>query len=271
VPTIALAAAGKALFAATTSNQLLAYDISNATSPNQIFGGTLTAPTNFLRTAGTLLLVPDTTAGLLIYDVSQPSAPSLLAQWNPSKSVLDVTASGSQAFLATDAGLFVADLTNPSKPVQIGQGKFPASQQGNTNLFGSTVALQDGIAYLGTANTGAVLYGFDVRNPASPRLVSMSAYGSELDAAVLSLSVTPSQLNVGGFFSGVNQAPLVPMDLSQPRNIILTPQGQPAALAATGKATRNAGRRPWIKSERSMNLGHSQSKLRMLRIGTVTR
>lgn len=270
-PTMALAAAGKTLFAATTGNQLLAYDISNATSPTQIFSGTLTAPTNFLRTAGTLLLVPDTTAGLLIYDVSQPSAPSLLAQWNPSKSVLDVTTSGSQAFLATDAGLFVADLTNPSKPVQIGQGKFPASQQGNTSLFGSTVALQDGIAYLGTANTGAVLYGFDVRNPASPRLVSMSAYGSELDAEVLSLSVTPSQLNVGGFFSGVNQAPLVPMDLAQPRNIILTSQGQPAALAAARKATRDAAKPPWIKSARKMNFGPGQSKLRVLQWKAGTR
>ena len=270
-PTIALAAAGKALFAATISNQLLAYDISNATSPNQIFSGTLTAPTNFLRTAGTLLLVPDTTAGLLIYDVSQPSAPSLLGQWNPSKTVLDVTTSGSQAFLATDAGLFVADLTNPSKPVQIGQGKFPVSQQGNTNLFGTTVALQNGIAYLGTANTGAVLYGFDVCNPASPRLVSMSAYGSELDAAVLSLALTPSQLNVGGFFSGVYQPPLVPMDLTQPRNIILTSQGQPAALAAAGKATRNAARSPWIKSDRNMKLGHSQSKLRVLHMRAETR
>jgi hypothetical protein len=270
-PTFALAIAGKTLFAATTTNQLLAYDISNATSPNQIFSGTLPAPANFIRTAGNLLLVPDSTAGLLIYDVSHPNAPSVLAQWNPSVAVIDVTVSGSQAFLATDAGLIVADLSNPAQPVQIGQGKFPAFLQGNPNMYGTAVAVQDGIAYLGTSNSGAMLFGYDVRTATAPRLVSMSAYGSEGDAVVLSLALTPSQLNVGGFFSGVFQPPLVPMDLTQPRNTILTSQGQPAALAAVAKARKGALSLPGVKTDRSAQLGHSPSKLRMLRLRKGTR
>jgi len=270
-PTSALAIAGKTLFAATTTNQLLAYDISNATSPNQIFSGTLPAPANFIRTAGNLLLVPDSTAGLLIYDVSHPNAPSLRAQWTPSVAVIDVTMSGSQAFLATDAGLIVADLSNPAQPVQIGQGKFPAFLQGNPNVYGTAVALHDGIAYIGTSNSGAILLGYDVRTATAPRLVSMSAYGSEGDAVVLSLALTPSQLNVGGFFSGVFQPPLVPMDLTQPRNTILTSQVQPAALAAVAKARKGALSLPGVKTDRSAKLGHSPSKLRMLRLRKGTR
>jgi len=265
-PTLAFAIAGKTLFAGTTNNQFLAYDISKATAPNLIFSGTLAASANFLRVSGNLLLVPDTTAGLLIYDVSQPAAPLLLSQWNPAISVVDVTVSGSQAFLATDAGLIVADISKPAQPVQVGQGKFPDSLQRNPNVFGTTVVLQDGIAYVGTANSGAMLFGFDVRNATSPRLVSMSAYGSEADAAVLSLASTPSQLNVGGFFSGVYQPPLVPMDLTQPRNIILTSQGQPASLAAAAKSRISSFRPDWIKSDRTSELGRGQSKLRMLQL-----
>lgn len=224
LPTSALALVGNTLFDGTTDNRLVAVDVTNPESP---VAGTSTSLAGFpviVRANGNLLYIAADTAGLLTYDVSNPSAPALLSQYLPagSSAVEGVSLDGNLALLAaTDGGFVIANVTDPSAPFLAGQ--YPLSALAcyadlAAGLPGIvSISSKGGIAYAGTANLNAEVYGLDYTNPAHPRLVSVADYANILDNVVLSFAFDQSDLFVGGdlYYDEVRRA-----DISQPRNFI---------------------------------------------------
>jgi hypothetical protein len=214
IPTSAMAVSGNFLFAGTTDHRLLVFNVSNPTAPSQIAQVSLPDFPVTLRTAGSLLFIADNTAGLLTFGISIPSNPMLLSQFQPSSAVEDAAIDGNLALLAAaDGGLVIADLTNPAKPLLVSQVRLDALTCFSDcyGPAGISVAIHDGLAYLGTANTVYErVLGFDYRTPTHPRLVSTAAYGDAVDQGLLSFAFSQAEMFVAGR----------QIDVSQPRNVI---------------------------------------------------
>lgn len=70
---------------------------------------------------GDTLYVADWAAGLLVVDVSAPESPRYLARWTAGNAnMYDVWASGDRAYVASDLGLAVLDVTDKAAPSLIG-------------------------------------------------------------------------------------------------------------------------------------------------------
>jgi hypothetical protein len=74
-----------------------------------------------------------------------------------------------------------------------------------------SVAIHDGMAYLGSANTVYErVFGFDYRTPTHPRLVSTASYGDSVNQGLLNFAFYQAEMFVGGR----------QIDISQARNVI---------------------------------------------------
>jgi len=212
-----MAVSGNFLFAGTTDHRFVVLNISNPTAPNQIAQVPLPDYPVNLRAVGSLLFIADNTAGLLTFGISIPSSPMLLSQYQPSSAIEDAAIDGNLALLAAaDGGLVIADVSNPVAPHLVSQVRLDA-----LNCFlecygpaAVSVAIHDGLAYVGSANAFARVFGFDYRTTAHPRLVSLATYGTAVDQAVLNFGFYQSNMSVG-----VSLAP-PQTDISQPRNVI---------------------------------------------------
>lgn len=220
LPTSSLALVGNALYAGTTNNQLVAINVANPASPVAGVPLTIAGFPVGMQASGTLLFIAADKAGLLTYSIANPLLPTFLSQFQPSSAVEGVAIDGNLALLAAaDGGFVIADVTNPAVPVAAGQ--FPL---GLLTCFASldpadgtpalvSIALNNGIAFLGSANMYGRVFGFDYRQPASPRVVSAAAYGNAILESVQALAFSASAMFVGGdmFFA---------VDNTQPRNFI---------------------------------------------------
>jgi hypothetical protein len=170
---------------------------------------------------GSRLFISDGPAGLLIFDVSNPAAPVRLGQLSLSTPVWDVAVSGTIAFLAGDAsGLVIADISNPASPQQISETMLESYAPFATEprSIALSVAVQNGLVYVGTANSVSLVFGFDCSEPAYPRLVSMNAFGEFVDSIVSGFSFIGNDIFV---FGGLGVwTDIVQADASQPRNVI---------------------------------------------------
>jgi hypothetical protein len=174
-----------------------------------------------LQASGSLLFVAADAGGLVIYNIADPSSPNLRGQLKPASKIADVFVEGNLAFLAALAdGLAVVDVSDPSHPALLGQVRVDWGSPAYASAL--AVAARNGIVYIGT--TEGIVFGFDYRTPARPRLVSLSQYGD-----YIYIQTPPF---VQGFAFSQNQAFVAgnivadQMDISQPRNTIglyLTP------------------------------------------------
>lgn len=236
LPTNALALSGTTLFVGTSDDRLVVLDVSNPTTPNQIASISIPGPPVTMRVANGLLFVADGPQGLLIFNVSNTASPVLLSQLSLSSPVWDVMPSGTTALLAADAlGLVIVDISNPAQVRQLSVtplppfNQFPASGTIGSSTLAVSLAIQNGLAYVGTAVTpvgaddGAVdaLATFDFGTPTSPRLV-----GFQRQLTFNITVITPSANNLFLADGGL----LTEFDNSLPRNSIeIYPP--PAALA----------------------------------------
>jgi hypothetical protein len=240
IPTSAMAVSGNFLFAGTTDHRLLVFNTSNPTAPSQIAQVSLPDFPVTMRTEGSLLFIADNTAGLLTFGISTPSNPMLLSQFQPSSAIEDAAIDGNLALLAAaDGGLVIADVSNPAKPLLVSQQRLDTLTCFSDcyGPAGISVAIHDGLAYLGTANT---VYeralAFDYRTPTHPRLVSTASYGGAVDQGLLSFAFYQAEMFIAG----------LQIDVSQPRNVInLYYPGFPSgsgslSLAAVQKAALSA-------------------------------
>ena len=224
LPTSSLALVGSTLYAGTTDNHLVVVNVTNPASPVL---GTSTNLAGFpvtMQANGKLLFVAADSAGLLTFSIANPSAPALLSQFRPSSAVEGVAVDGNLVLLAAaDGGFVVADMTNPAAPVLTGQVPLDTLScfadidpaDGSPGLI--SISLNNGIAYLGSANLYGRVFGFDYRQPAHPRVVSAAFYGNAILESVFAFAFSGSNVFAAGdlFDDQVFEA-----DVTQPRNFI---------------------------------------------------
>jgi hypothetical protein len=265
LPVNALALSGNTLFVGTGDSRLMAFDVSNPTSPVQLGITTMAGPPTTMRVAGTLLYVADGEQGLLVFDISHANAPTFLSQLTLSAPVWDVAPSGTTALLAADSlGLVVADVSNPSNIKQLSQttlssfNPFPVNATASTTTFAISIATQNGLVYIGTATTDVdaadALVTYDISQPSDPRLVGFRR--QTLDEITV---VTPS----GSDLFLADAALTTEVDNSLPRNVIelfeppsaiaptvYTPQNQRFKVYSHPKLTSGLRARPGPRTQR---------------------
>lgn len=230
LPTSSLALVGNVLYAGTTDNRLVVINVANPSSP--VVGASINLagfPFTMQANANLLFIAADT-AGLLTYSIANPSAPALLSQFRPSSAVEGVAIDGNLALLAaTDGGFVVADMTNAVAPVLAGQMPLDSLScfadlgfSSSYPLASVSVSINNGIAYLGTANMGGKVFGLDYRQPAHPRLVSAVSYGTVIADSVLTFAFSGPNAFVAGDFSGdlIHTDSIFIVDITQPQNFI---------------------------------------------------
>lgn len=224
-PTSALALSGKTLFDGTTDGRLVALNVTTPTNPVTLGSVNLPIAATNLRLVGTTLFVADGTAGLLIFDVSNPAAPTLLSQLSLSTPVWDVGVAGRLAFLAADAsGMVIVDISNLSQPNQLSQtvleswNPFPMQFTDGPMSVALSIAVQNGLVYVGTENSEDLVFTYDYSQPAYPRLVSLNAFGEFIDSLISGFGFVGNDIYVFGTI-GVENG-IVQADNSQPLNNI---------------------------------------------------
>jgi hypothetical protein len=133
--------------------------------------------------------------------------------------------SGTVAFLASDStGMVIVDISNLSHPKQVSQttlesyNPFPFIHDEGPRSVALSVALQNGLVYLGTANSLSLVFVYDYSQPAYPRLVSMNAVGEFIDTLISGFSFVGNDIYVCGGLGA--QTGIVQADNSLPRNSI---------------------------------------------------
>jgi len=267
LPTNALALSGTSLFVGTADSRLVVLDVSNPGTPNQIASTSIPGPPVTMRVAGALLFVADGPQGLLIFNVSKASSPMLLSQLSLSSPVWDVAPSGKTALLAADAlGLVIVDVSNPAQVTRLSAtplppfNPFPSSGTIGSITLAVSIAIQNGLAYVGTAITDPystdALAAFDFGTPATPRLVAFRRQTLD-DIAVVTPSGNKLFLADGGL--------ITEFDNSFPRNSIEI-YAPPAALAQSFAAQRARGQSTaYVHSKLNKNWKTSERRRQPLR------
>ncbi len=218
-----LATANNTLYAGTNDNTLLVLDITNPSQPT--IAKTINLPDLpiRIRVSGNLLLIADNAAGLLLYDISSPRSPKHLSTTSGFTLAADVAVQGTTAYVAADVdGLVTLDISNPSQPVLLsttGLARIDPFYNGDPLNEALTVTVNNGLVYVGTLDDNALVFGLDCSNLASPRIVSVFAYGDAIITWTGALLFNGTELFVGGaLYAGpysVTQA-----DMSKPLDSI---------------------------------------------------
>jgi hypothetical protein len=218
-----LAVANNTLYAGTSNNSLVVLDLTNPAQPTVVKTIALNDLPLKVRVFGNLLLVADNTAGLLIYDISNPQSPVLLSTAQSFALAADVAVQGTTAYVAADIdGLAILDISNPLQPVLIsktGLARIDPFFNDDPLNEALTVTLNNGLVYVGTLYDNGLVFGLDCSNLASPRIVSMVAYGDAIITWSGSLLFNGTELFVGGALNG-GVYPVTQVDMSQPFDAI---------------------------------------------------
>jgi hypothetical protein len=222
VRAISFARLNNVLYAGTSDAQLVAMDITNPTQPVVVRTISLPDYPVKIRIYGNVMFVADNSGGLFIYNLTSPTTPALISNLSSFTWVADVAVNGNIAFVAADSeGLGILDISNPSHPILL-------SKTGLSTIipFGSwahlnqalSIAVDNGLVYVGTLNDNGLVFGFDCANLTQPRLVSVYAHGDYIFTWVGSLLFNGTELFVGGSLG--NTFPVAQVDMSQPRDNI---------------------------------------------------
>jgi hypothetical protein len=146
--------------------QLAVLDISDPAAPRRIASLFLSDQLYEIHRRGNHLFIANGAGGLQIVDIADPAAPRRVAALQ-GQFVRSIAFAGSYAYLLGD-NLRVVDISNPAAPTPLGQTL--SFQDVPYRAFVQLAVADSGYAYVATGYTG--LFIFDVRNPASPTLVS---------------------------------------------------------------------------------------------------
>jgi hypothetical protein len=259
VPAISLARSNNTLFAGTSNNQLSILDVTNPAQPTVV--NTLSLPDLpiHVRVNGNLLLVADNLAGLMIYNITAPQSPVLLSQVTNLALAADVAVVNQTAFVAADTdGLAIFDISNPASPILVSKtslSRIDPFYSDNPMNEALSIAVNNGLVYVGTLNDNGIVFGLDYTNLATPRIVSIYGYGDFIETWIGAMLFSGSNMFVGGSLGFAY--PLTQADISQPYDSIeqdfpplalqsIPPPGQ-ARRSATGArlgGRPNSGRFP---------------------------
>lgn len=112
---------GSNCFVATTAG-LVVFDVSNPTQPRRVATVSSSAFQTALRmvASGNHLYVTTKGGGLRTLDISNPSSPREVGRRELNVDARDVALSGDQVFWSGPQGVHVENVSNPSRPVQVG-------------------------------------------------------------------------------------------------------------------------------------------------------
>jgi hypothetical protein len=222
VPAVSLSLSNNTLFAGTNTNQLAILDVTKPAQPTVV--NTLSLPDLpiHVRVDGTLLLVADDVAGLMIYDITTPQSPVLRSHVTNIALAADVAVVGQTAFVAADTdGLAIFDISNPAAPVLLSKtslSRINPFYSGDPLNEALSVAVNNGLIYVGTLNDAGLVFGFDYSSLATPRLVSISAYGDFTETWIGVMLFEGNDMFVGGSLGFAY--PVTQVDISQPYDSI---------------------------------------------------
>jgi hypothetical protein len=222
VPTSCLTADGNLVYVGTLASDLLILDLADPGAPVELGRVLLPGLPYTAQAAGLgLLLVAADRAGLVLVDVSNPTAPFVRSSLDIGSAAFGVALDGSTAWIAAAAGLATADVSKPDRPALLAQVDLPGEpfNPQYDPQTGFSVGIHQGIAYVGTV--GAMVEGFDVRFPASPRLVSLQALSPWSNSYVGALAFDGTSQYVAGHFDDL--LALLRVDVTQPRNLVVLP------------------------------------------------
>ena len=198
---------------------LVTIDVSNPAAPTILGKTQLDNPAYEFALNGNILAVSAGLGGVYLYDVSNPVAPVKL--WNSTNGMAAWQAawSGSLLYVASDfEGLTIWDATNPGSPVMIGSNGLVNYQSPYVPLA-LTVYVSGNVAWVGTDNSYATVFGLDVRDPTNPRVIHLMRYGNAVgDQPVTTIGTVGSDLLIGGNFQ--TSASMNLISANPPGNVI---------------------------------------------------
>lgn len=232
-----LAADGDLAWVATSTGDLVSIDLTSPGGPVELGRlplGALARDIEVLGSGRLALALHSAsldTGDLAVIDVSNPAAPALLASAGLSAPVFDIAMAGSTAFLGTAGGTLTVDLSDPAHPAVLAFAPIPADAQTFEPPLSTSVAVHDGIVWVGTYGTRALLLGYDARAPGVPRGVMRS----ELTMSGVASSFLGLAFDGARAFATVTQDTpfgiiheLVEIDAAQPRNLVMTLAAPPS-------------------------------------------
>ncbi len=201
-PVVSLDRKNATLYAGTLDKRLLTFNIANPSLPQLVSSTPLPDVPLRLRVAGNLLLAADLTGGLFIYDISTPSSPAKLSQITGMAVAYDVVVDANTAFIAADVdGLVLYNLANPASPTLISKtplGRIDPFYSATPPNQAYSLALNNGIVYVGTLYDNGLIYGFDYSKPALPRMVSSYAHGAFILTSIDRMLFSGTDMLIGG-------------------------------------------------------------------------
>ncbi len=130
----------------------------------------------------------------------------------------DVAVVGNTAFVAADVdGLAIFDITNPSSPVLLSKtslSRIDPFYYDNPLNQALSIAVNNGLIYVGTVNDNGIVFGLDCTNLTAPRIVSIYAYGDFILTWIGAMQFIGTDVFVGGSLGFAY--PLTQADISQP-------------------------------------------------------
>lgn len=111
---------GSYVYLATTDSLVRIMDVGVPHSPFELGSFDTPGSAQGLHLSGAYLYVADGDSGLCIVDVSDPQNPKVAGALHSGYAAQDVCVSGSFAYLACRNGLYVADVSSSSDPVEVG-------------------------------------------------------------------------------------------------------------------------------------------------------
>jgi hypothetical protein len=220
-----LAVDGPVAWVGTFGGDLVAVDYAAAGGPAELGRVALGATPSALDVLApgriAVSLVWGSTGDFVLVDGSSAATPTVVGRAGLGVAVYSVVHDGSVALVASGAGLVTLDVSVPSSPSVLALVPLPAM-----NPYAETwqpalsvsIALHDGIAWIGTEEANGAVHGFDVRNPLWPREVARVALGDVILTSVGGFVFAGTR---GFAFGGVARG-LLELDFTQPRNVVLT-------------------------------------------------
>lgn len=182
-----IAVDGNVAWVGTLDGALVAFDLAAASGPVELGRTSVGALpwTAVVVQPGTLALATATRTGgdLVLYDVSLPAQPTILGAAGLGVPSYGVAVTGTTAAVATPLGLGTVDISDPTRPSVYGVFRLPELDPyfgWDYQVTASVVAEHDGLVWVGTLGQG-VVYAYDLRQPAWPRVVGHADVRGSLD------------------------------------------------------------------------------------------
>lgn len=161
---------------ADDSGDLRVADISSPANPEEIGLYDTSGYGVGLAMTGTHIYSAAREDGILVIDVLNPAIPIEIGSFTTTARANDVAVMGSYAYVVTDAGLSVLNITDPSTPYEVGFLPlfFPVQR--------STINVVTGYAYI---KIDCYMIIADISDPTHPTIVSITKTGYIYDMAIM--------------------------------------------------------------------------------------